>query len=113
HGIDLGPLQPSLLARLGGKRLQLAPALFLRDLDRLAASLEKPPSNGLVLIGRRALRSNNSWMHNSERLVKGPEGCALLVPPDDAAPRGLREGGRGRGASPVGGGGAGGGLRGG
>jgi anaerobic selenocysteine-containing dehydrogenase len=102
HGIDLGPLQPALLARLGGKRAQLAPAIFLRDLDRLAASLEKPPSNGLVLIGRRALRSNNSWMHNSERLVKGPEGCALLVHPEDAASRGLREGDRAKVASRVG-----------
>ncbi|HYS08617.1 MAG TPA: molybdopterin-dependent oxidoreductase [Myxococcales bacterium] len=103
HGLDLGPLQPQLLSRLSGRRLQLAPALFLRDLDRLAASLERPAPNGdLVLIGRRALRSNNSWMHNSERLVKGPEGCALLVHPEDAAARGLREGGRAKVASRVG-----------
>ncbi|TMA39854.1 MAG: molybdopterin oxidoreductase family protein, partial [Deltaproteobacteria bacterium] len=84
HGIDLGPLQPQLSARLSanGKRLQLAPAIFLRDLARLEASLNRG-SNGLVLIGRRALRSNNSWMHNSLRLVKGPPGCLLLIHPED------------------------------
>ena len=97
HGIDLGPLQPQLSARLGanGKRLQLAPAIFLRDLARLEASLRRG-SNGLVLIGRRALRSNNSWMHNSLRLVKGPPGCLLLIHPEDAAARGLKAGDRAR-----------------
>src|SRR5262249_47883339 len=68
----------------------------------LAARLELPPTNGLVLIGRRALRSNNSWMHNSLRLVKGPEGCALLIHPEDAASRGLRHGGRAKVTSRVG-----------
>jgi anaerobic selenocysteine-containing dehydrogenase len=102
HGLDLGPLRPQLPQRLGGKRVQLAPAIFLRDVDRLAAKLQEPPSNGLVLIGRRALRSNNSWMHNSLRLVKGPEGCALLIHPADAASRGLHEGGRAKVTSRVG-----------
>jgi len=102
HGIDLGPLKPQLPARLGGRRLQLAPALFLRDVDRLQATLARPAVNGLVLIGRRALRSNNSWMHNSLRLVKGPEGCSLLIHPEDAAARGIGEGGRARVASRVG-----------
>jgi len=102
HGLDLGPLQPHLLERLGGRRLQLAPALFLRDLDRLTAKLAQAPGNGLVLIGRRALRSNNSWMHISLRLVKGPEGCALLIHPEDAASRGLRQGGRAKVTSRVG-----------
>jgi anaerobic selenocysteine-containing dehydrogenase len=102
HGMDLGPLRPHLVARLGGRRMQLAPAVFLRDLDRLAATLSKPAMNGLVLIGRRALRSNNSWMHNSLRLVKGPPGCVLLMHPDDAATRGLDPGGRARVTSRVG-----------
>jgi anaerobic selenocysteine-containing dehydrogenase len=103
HGIDLGPLRPQLAARLAanGKRLQLAPALFLRDLARLEASLSRG-SDGLVLIGRRALRSNNSWMHNSLRLVKGPPGCLLLIHPEDAAARGLKAGDRARISSRVG-----------
>jgi len=93
HGIDLGPLKPQLPARLytKGKRMQLAPPLFLGDLARLEATLDRP-ADGLVLIGRRALRSNNSWMHNSLRLVKGPAGCTLLIHPEDAAARGLETG---------------------
>jgi anaerobic selenocysteine-containing dehydrogenase len=103
HGIDLGPLRPQLPRRLGtpGKRVQLAPSIFLRDLDRLEARLSQAPAD-LVLIGRRALRSNNSWMHNSLRLVKGPPGCVLLMHPDDAAERGLESGARVRVASRVG-----------
>jgi anaerobic selenocysteine-containing dehydrogenase len=103
HGIDLGPLRPRLAARLAAnrKRLQLAPAIFLRDLPRLEESLGRD-SSGLVLIGRRALRSNNSWMHNSLRLVKGPPGCVLLIHPEDAAERGLQAGERARVASRVG-----------
>ena len=102
HGIDLGPLVPQLEARLEGRRVQLAPEIFLRDLDRLEATVSRPLDDGLVLIGRRALRSNNSWMHNSLRLVKGPPGCVLLIHPDDAAQRGLATGGQARVASRVG-----------
>ncbi len=103
HGIDLGPLRPQLPARLctKDKRLQLAPPIFLRDLGRLEARLAQAPAE-LVLIGRRALRSNNSWMHNSLRLVKGPPGCVLLMHPEDAAERGLRPGARARVESRVG-----------
>jgi len=103
HGIDLGPLRPQLPGRLytRDRRMQLAPEIFLRDLQRLEASLAQP-ADGLVLIGRRALRSNNSWMHNSLRLVKGPAGCTLLIHPEDAAARGLSPGGRARVASRVG-----------
>ena len=102
HGIDLGPLRPQLVARLGAKRVQLAPAAFRGDVDRLASTLTKPATNCLVVIGRRALRSNNSWMHNSLRLVKGPPACVLLIHPDDAAARGLEEGARARIESRVG-----------
>ena len=103
HGIDLGPLRPQLPARLctKDKRLELAPPIFLRDLDRLEARLAQSPAE-LALIGRRALRSNNSWMHNSLRLVKGPPGCVLLMHPEDAAERGLRPGARARVESRVG-----------
>jgi len=94
HGLDLGPLQQQFPRRLCTKngRLQLAPEIFVRDLARLEARLGENGSNGLLLIGRRELRSNNSWMHNSLRLVKGPAGCVLLLHPDDAAARGLRSG---------------------
>ena len=95
HGVDLGPLVPQLPARLQthDKRLRLAPEAFLADLPRLESRLDEA-AQGLVLIGRRALRSNNSWMHNSERLVKGPVACTLLMHPDDAAARGLAQGAR-------------------
>ena len=94
HGIDLGPLKPGRL-----KHVHLAPEIFLNDLERLRASTN---ADGLVLIGRRALRSNNSWMHNSLRLVKGPPGCVLLIHPDDAAARGLSAGSLARVRSRVG-----------
>jgi anaerobic selenocysteine-containing dehydrogenase len=95
HGVDLGPLEPCLLRRLGTRdhRIHLVPPRFAADVERLRRELDAPVP-ALVLIGRRQLRSNNSWMHNSERLVKGPERCTLLVHPDDAAARGLGEGAR-------------------
>ena len=72
--------------------MQLAPEIYLRDLARLESTLLRS-ADGLVLIGRRMLRSNNSWMHNSLRLVKGtPPGWTLLIHPDDAAARGLSAG---------------------
>jgi anaerobic selenocysteine-containing dehydrogenase len=97
HGVDLGPLEPSLPERLmtPAKRIQLAPEVLVRDLARVEAELLTVPSarNGeLLLVGRRDLRSNNSWMHNSLRLVKGPERCTLLMHPEDARARGLSAG---------------------
>ena len=95
HGIDLGALVPRLPGRLAtdDKKVHLAPAIYLADLPRLAAKYAAPVTNDLVMIGRRHLRSNNSWMHNSERLVKGPPRCTLLIHPDDAAARELTDGG--------------------
>jgi anaerobic selenocysteine-containing dehydrogenase len=95
HGLDLGPLERRLPDRLGTRdaKVHLAPAEYLADLARLAARHVAPEPGGLVLIGRRHLRSNNSWMHNSERLAKGPARCTLLIHPDDAASRGLADGG--------------------
>jgi anaerobic selenocysteine-containing dehydrogenase len=80
HGIDLGPLEPRLPDALATEdaRVELAPELALGDVDRLRAALERR-SDGLLLIGRRHLRSNNSWMHNVHALAKGPERCTLLV----------------------------------
>lgn len=95
HGLDLGPLEPRLPGRLrtADHKVHLAPAAYLADLARLTAHHAAAPATGLILIGRRHLRSNNSWMHNSERLTKGPARCTLLIHPDDAAARGLAEGG--------------------
>jgi len=101
HGIDLGPLQPRLPEVLAtrDRRVALAPAPFVGDVARLEAQLDAPAATGdgddrLLLIGRRQLRSNNSWMHNVQRLVKGPEACTLLMHPDDAKKRGLSDGDR-------------------
>jgi anaerobic selenocysteine-containing dehydrogenase len=97
HGIDLGALESRLPKRLGTKdrKLQLAPKLYLQDLTRLEKKFATAPA-GLIMIGRRHLRSNNSWMHNSERLVKGPPRCTLMIHPEDAAARGLVDGGNAR-----------------
>jgi anaerobic selenocysteine-containing dehydrogenase len=97
HGLDLGALESRLPKRLGTKdrKLQLAPKLYVGDLARLDKKFATPPA-GLIMIGRRHLRSNNSWMHNSERLVKGPPRCTLMIHPEDAAARGLVDGGNAR-----------------
>ena len=97
HGIDLGPLRPCLPGRLRtvDRKINLAPDVFVRDIDRVRNRLETDSNDQLVLIGRRQLRSNNSWMHNSPRLVKGnpakPQ-CSILMHPSDAADRDLKQG---------------------
>ena len=93
HGIDLGPLTESLPERLfrKEKKIQLAPALLVEDLARLWGSLSTE-TTGLVLIGRRHLRDNNSWMHNVPQLMRGKPRCTLLVHPDDASRLGLVDG---------------------
>jgi len=84
-------------------RLELAPAPFVEDVARLRGELAaRSQRDGLVLIGRRHLRSNNSWMHNVTALTKGPERCTLLVHPEDAARLGLAEGATARVRSRVG-----------
>ena len=88
HGVDLGPLEPCLPARLRTprRRIELAPAPFVKDAQRLLATLDGDAKDQpLLLIGRRHLRSNNSWMHNSLRLVRGKDRCTLLMHPDDAS----------------------------
>ncbi|MCF6223977.1 MAG: molybdopterin-dependent oxidoreductase [Flavobacteriaceae bacterium] len=91
HGIDLGELKSCLPERLftKDKKIELAPVEFVQDLNRLKNQLAewKNNSNGAYnfsLIGRRHLRSNNSWMHNVTRLIKGKERCTLLINPEDA-----------------------------
>jgi anaerobic selenocysteine-containing dehydrogenase len=94
HGIDLGPLRPRLpdALRTAGGKIELAPAPVVADVERLRASLEDRRNDDLVLVGRRQLRSNNSWMHNLEVLVKGKPRCTLHVHPDDAARYELADG---------------------
>lgn len=94
HGLDLGPLTPSCPDRLrtSDKRINCAPPMLIADLDRLAGTLLAPPADSLRLIGRRHVRNNNSWLHNSRRLIKGPERCTLMIHPDDASARGLADG---------------------
>jgi len=93
HGVDLGPLRPNLLRRVAtrDRRVQLAPPAHVADLERAASALQSPVPS-LLLIGRRHVRSNNSWLHNSQRLVKGKPRCTLLIHPDDAAHRGIDDG---------------------
>jgi len=93
HGVDLGPLRPRLpeVLRTPSGMVELAPEPIVADVERLLAGLDAPVG-GLRLIGRRDLRSNNSWMHNVEVLVKGRPRCTLQVHPDDAARLGLTDG---------------------
>ncbi len=95
HGIDLGPLQPRLpdaLATASGK-VELAPQLLLDDVARLEVAARQSPNGGLVLVGRRHVRSNNSWMHNVNVLIKGRERCTLQINPGDADRLGIEAGG--------------------
>ena len=103
HGLDLGPLTANLAARLktADGKVQAAPAVILADLARFAAQ-PAPVAGELLLIGRRHVRSNNSWMHNYHRLVKGKPRHQLLMHPDDLASRLLSDGQRVRVSSRIG-----------
>lgn len=97
HGIDLGPLQPTIPDRIftEDKKIEVVPQKMLEDMDRLKKYLQSsstPSKFPFLLIGRRLLRSNNSWMHNSYRLVKGPALCTLLLHPEDARSLGIQKG---------------------
>jgi anaerobic selenocysteine-containing dehydrogenase len=88
HGVDLGALESCLPERLltANKRVNLAPEILVKDLERLKNFRAENQSDEFpfALIGRRHLRDNNSWLHNSERLVKGKNRCTILVNPADA-----------------------------
>ena len=92
-GIDLGALQPRIpeVLRTPSGKIELAPAILVADLERAWAAREEP-APAFSLIGRRDVRSNNSWMHNLPVLAKGPERCTLLINPGDAAALGLADG---------------------
>jgi anaerobic selenocysteine-containing dehydrogenase len=94
HGIDLGAMASCLPERLrtADKLINCAPPEVVSDMARLRAQLSMPKHDGLHLIGRRHIRSNNSWLHNSQRLVKGPPRCTFMIHPDDARARNLGEG---------------------
>jgi anaerobic selenocysteine-containing dehydrogenase len=96
HGLDLGPLQPGRFIRLVAtpdRKVDLAPDDFTREARaRLFAEADGDPSDDLVLIGRRQLQSNNSWMHNARRLMKNPARFSLLLHPSDASARSLATG---------------------
>jgi anaerobic selenocysteine-containing dehydrogenase len=93
HGIDFGALEPRLpeVLRTPSGKVELAPDVLVDDTARLRASLDRS-REGLVLVGRRDLRSNNSWMHNVNVLVKGKPRCTLQIHPDDATRLDLTDG---------------------
>jgi anaerobic selenocysteine-containing dehydrogenase len=104
HGVDLGPHRPRLpgVLRTASGRIELAPEALLAELPRLHEAADRPRNGELLLIGRRQLRSNNSWMHNLPALVKGKDRCTMLVHPDDAERLGLDDGGTARVSSAAG-----------
>ncbi len=97
HGIDLGPLKPLLpnAIKHKDKRIKLNVDFYKSDLERVQATfnIDAPqPSADILLIGRRHVRSNNSWLHNSQRLVKGKPRCTLMLHPELAQQQGIKEG---------------------
>jgi anaerobic selenocysteine-containing dehydrogenase len=93
-GVDLGELKPQLPERLNTKDKQINCAVpqTMADLGRLQAEFSEANSDQLRLIGRRHVRSNNSWMHNFHRLVKGKDRCTLLMHPCDITAQKLKDG---------------------
>ncbi len=103
HGIDKGPMIPrarEVVCTQSGK-IELAPDYIVCDIDRLRTRVERRPE-GLLLTSRRHVRSNNSWMHNVQVLVKGKDRCTLLIHPDDAARAGVTDGSLARVSSEAG-----------
>jgi len=98
HGVDLGTLRPCILERLqtDDELIDLAPELFLNDLDRLEKTYFGETTQNsdfpLALIGRRNLRHHNTWTHNAERLKRGRNQCTLLLHPEDAESIGIENG---------------------
>ena len=95
HGLDLGPLQPDRipdLLRTPSGRIEAFPDALRADIDRLRASLARDWTTSMVLVGRRHVRSNNSWMHNVRTLTTGRNRCTMQIHPDDAERLGLADG---------------------
>jgi anaerobic selenocysteine-containing dehydrogenase len=96
HGVDLGPLRPRVpeALRTPSGTVELAPEPLLADVDRLRDAASREANGGFLLIGRRDVRSNNSWMHNIDVLVTGRDRCTVQINSGDAARIGVGEGGR-------------------
>ncbi len=96
-GIDLGPMQPRIpeLLRTPSGKIELAPQVLINDVGRAGAAMQQAVPD-LVIIGRRQVRSGNSWMHNLPILAKGPYRCTALVHPSDILRLGLQDGGMAR-----------------
>ena len=94
HGIDLGPLEPRLpeVLRTASGMIELAPEPLVADVARLHEALAEPVNGAMVLVGRRDLRSNNSWMHNLPMLVQWQAALHRPRPPDDAERLGVVDG---------------------
>jgi len=95
HGVDLGPLKPRFPKRLftSDKKIDLAPSIFIDDLKRVISNMAHSNANGsLTLIGRRQLRSNNSWMHNCPSLMSGRDRFLILMNPLDAQKKSIADG---------------------
>ncbi len=94
HGIDLGQLKPVFPEALytQDKKLNIAPDIMLDGFNKLSLEPVNTSNGALAMIGRRHLRSNNTWMHNSLRLVKGPDRCTVLIHPDDAEKHNIKSG---------------------
>jgi anaerobic selenocysteine-containing dehydrogenase len=93
HGILFGPAQPKIekILRTPSGKIEIAPEHLLNDIPRLRTAMQEPQSETL-LVSRRHLNSMNSWMHNIEVLVKGPERCTLFIHPRDARRIGVADG---------------------
>ena len=94
HGVDLGPMVPRIpeVLRTPSGKIELAPEPIIADVERLKASLSRRRNGELVLVGRRQLRSNNSWMHNLPTLAGGSNKCTVQIHIDDAARLGIDDG---------------------
>lgn len=96
HGVDLGPLRPRLPQALytRDKKINMSLSFFVEDIKRLEASVfndNEKDSHSLLLIGRRHVRSNNTWLHNSQRLVKGKSRCTVMIHPTTADKLGIEQ----------------------
>ena len=87
HGVDLGALEPKMpeMLRTPSGRIELSPEVFINDLKRLKESMDDVDLDQMLLVGRRDLKSNNSWMHNIKVLTKGSLSCTAHIHPNDAA----------------------------
>lgn len=94
HGVDLGPLEPRIpeMLRTPSGRIELSPPQMIADMERLEKSIDSHDSSQMLLVGRRELKSNNSWMHNIAVLTKGSLSCTAQLNPNDAQRLGINNG---------------------